>query len=192
LAGTPRDDLSDWVVPAVLAGLALVVAVVVAVVVAFASGSEEDETVAQELETWSRCLRSQGAPVPLVEALRDGGFRITVDADVLDRDVDLAAMGAAFEACRQEAPERIRDLVDRMDMFGAFPFAGGFPGMGDVPFDAGAEHFGGDGGFFDRGEPIVPNVDEDTLEELCDRALDRLERDLPVRPRLRQACDLDA
>jgi len=175
-----------------MVGLALVAGVVVAVAVAFAAGSGEDETVAQELETWSRCLRSEGAPVPLVESLRDGGFRITVDADVLSGNSDFDVMGAALDACRDKAPERIRELVDRIDMFGALPFAGGFPGMGGGPFDGGARHFGEDGGFFGRDEPIVPNVDDLTLEDLCDRVLDRLESDLPVPQRLRLACDLNA
>jgi hypothetical protein len=192
LAETPRVHDGDWVVPAIMAGLALVVVVVVAVVVAFATGSGEDETVAKELETWSRCLRSEGAPVPLVEALRDGGFRITVDADVLNGDVGFDAMVEAFDTCRDEAPEGVRELVDRFDMFGAFPFAGGFPGLGGGPFDGGRGHFGGDGGFFGQDEPIVPNIDDLMLEELCGRVLDRLESDLPVPQRLRRACDLNA
>ncbi len=181
----PRSRDADWVVPAILAGVAIVVVVVVAGVVAFASGSGGDKTVAQELETWSRCLHSEGAPVPLVESLRDGGIRITFDATVLEGTADFAAVPSALDVCRDTVPDPLRELVDRLDTFGGFPPEGNFFDFGDRLFEGGPGHF-------DGVEPVVPDLEEVTLDELCARVVARVESSLPVPQRLRRACDIDA
>ncbi len=188
----PQSQSRDWVVPAILAGVALFVVSVVAIAIVYASSSDQDETAVQELETWSRCLRSEGAPVPLVESLRDGGFRVTFDAAVLDGDVDFDSLPAALDACRDEAPERFREMIDRFGMFGDMAGPGGLFGFGSDFMDGGPGHFGGDGGFFDGTVPVIPNFDEMGSGALCERVLDRIESGLPVPPRLRRVCDLSA
>ena len=178
--------------PAILAGVALLVVAVVAAAVVYASSTDKDETAVQELETWSRCLRSEGAPVPLVESLRDGGFRITFDAAVLDGDVDFESLPAALDACRDKAPERLREMIDRFGMFGGMAGPGGLFGFGRGFMDGGAGHFGDNGGFFDGNAPVIPNFDETGPGALCDSVLDGIENGLPVPPRLRRVCGLDA
>ncbi len=174
-----------------MAGVAVILIVVMGVV-AYASNSAEEDTVARELETWSRCLRSEGAPVPLVESLRDGGFRITFDATVLEGVPDIASVGAAFDACRDDAPDAITEFVDLLDMFGGFPPGGDVFGLppGDDFF--GFEHglSGGGGDHFGRVAPGVSDLDELMLDDLCGRVVERLENGLAVPPRLRRVCDV--
>ena len=74
-----------------------------------------DPSPAAQLEDWTRCLRDEGAPVPLVEAVSGGGFRITVDGDVLERDLDSTETLEAFDACIDEAPEKVREVANRID-----------------------------------------------------------------------------
>ncbi|MCL1598312.1 MAG: hypothetical protein M3094_03950, partial [Actinomycetia bacterium] len=173
----PRSRDTDWLVPAILVGVAIVAVLVVVGVAASVSGSGEDETMAQELETWSRCLRTQGAPVPLVESLRDGGFRVTFDATVLDGAAEIATASAAFDACRGDAPDLVREFADRLDMFGGFASGrdlfGFLPGDDSFGFEHGPLY--GDSGPFDGVEPGVRDLDELTLDELCGRVVDRLE-----------------
>ncbi|VAW07594.1 hypothetical protein MNBD_ACTINO01-794 [hydrothermal vent metagenome] len=188
---TPRARDTDWVVPAIVAGVAVILIVVMGVV-AYALSSAEEDTVARELETWSRCLRSEGAPVPLVESLRDGGFRITFDATVLEGVPDIASVGTAFDACGDDAPDAIAEFVDLLDMFGGFPLGGDVFGLppGDDFF--GFEHGLSDGGgdHFGRVAPGVSDLDELMLDELCGRVVERLENGLAVPPRLRRVCDV--
>lgn len=118
----PKTD--DWLVPAVLVGVVVILGLVIAIVAGVRAGSGDDESVAGQLEQWSSCLRGQGANVPLVEALRDGGFRVTVDGSLVEDGIDTDALGPALEACEEDAPEAVRKFADLMDGFSEFPFVG--------------------------------------------------------------------
>ncbi len=188
----PRSRDPDWLVPAILVGVAIVAILLVVGVAASVSDSGEDETMAQELETWSRCLRSQGAPVPLVESLRDGGFRITFDAEVLEGAAEIVSVGDAFDACRDDAPDLVRGFVEGLGMFGGFASGDGLfgtpPGDGSFGFEHG--HLERDDGPFGGVGPGARDLDESMLDELCGRVVERVESGLPVPPRLRRACDV--
>ncbi len=117
-------ETDDWLVPAILVGVVVVLAVVVGVVVGVRSNAGDDESVAGQLEQWSSCLRSQGANVPLVESLRDGGFRVTVDGSFVESGIDADALRPALEVCEEDAPEALRRFMDLVDGFAEFPFGG--------------------------------------------------------------------
>lgn len=108
----------DWLVPAILiASLVIVVAIVVVFIVSTSSSSQADERPADALETWSTCLRDEGAPVPLIEAVGDEGFRITVDDGVIDADIAPGDLQRALEACVDEAPPRLRRWIAMIERF---------------------------------------------------------------------------
>ncbi|NHZ70777.1 MAG: hypothetical protein GWP18_03965 [Proteobacteria bacterium] len=117
MANTTSQDLDDWVIPAILVGVVAVIAIGVAAFVGIRGVSNDDTSVAGQLETWSRCLRSEGAPVPLVESLNDGGFRITVDASVLESGVEVDMWQNALTACVEESPEKIQDIIEKLSAF---------------------------------------------------------------------------
>ncbi len=200
--GTSDGRHDDWVIPAVLVGIAVAIGAVVAVLLAVNSAPAREPTAADEFEAWSRCLRAQGAPVPLVEALRDGGFRLTFDAETLDGDVDPDRVASAFDTCADVAPDVVEGLVGLLDVFGGAPFSGGGHAGGPFPWfmwgDPMWEDWEDGGSMWEdpgppwEGDGLLPDLDEVELEELCGRVLDRLDMELPVPPRLRRACELSA
>lgn len=101
----------DWLIPAVLVAVAVVLGLIVGVAAVVRAPGQGDDAVVGQLERWSSCLRSEGANVPLVESVRGGGFRLTVDASLLDGGLDREALGSALDACEDEAPESVRRLT---------------------------------------------------------------------------------
>lgn len=182
MTGPAPSQRQDWVIPAVLVAIAVVVGVVVTLFAVRAS-SGDDESVASQLETWSRCLRSEGAPLPLVESLSGGGFRITVDGTILEGDLDLSTVSDAMEACRDDVPERMRAFVDFFGLFDSLPFGGA--DFGDMNDLMGPRHEG-----LDDGVSPPPQLGQDFFNELCDRLDEHLGTSQRVPPRMLEACDL--
>lgn len=118
----PKNE--DWLLPAALVGVVVVLGLIIAIVAGVRAGADDDESVAGQLEQWSSCLRGQGANVPLVEALRDGGFRVTVDGSLVEDGIDTDALGPALDACKDDAPEAVRKFTDMVDGFSEFPYVG--------------------------------------------------------------------
>ena len=117
-------EASDWIVPAVLVGAIVALALVVVIVLAVQASDEQDDTIAGQLETWSLCLRTEGANVPLVETLRGGGFRITVDGSFVDDGIDETTLRPALDECQAQAPEGVERLMTFVDGFDDFGFLG--------------------------------------------------------------------
>ena len=130
MAGTETREQEDWVIPAVLVGVIVALGLIVGLVLAVRATTSDDGTFAGQLEHWSACLRSEGANVPLVETLRDGGFRVTVDGSLVEDGIDLDALKPALDKCEDEAPESVRKMVALLN------------GLSDLPFgDFGSEWF---------------------------------------------------
>jgi hypothetical protein len=122
-SGTQEHE--DWVIPAILVLVIVFVLVVIGIFIAVRANSSDDTSPLGQTEAWSRCLRSEGVNVPLIEATGDGGFRITVDGSLIDDGLDRADLPAALSACADEAPERIREFMRWTDRFSDIPFFGG-------------------------------------------------------------------
>lgn len=130
-----KPGMDDWMVPAVLVGLSLVLALVTGVAFAVsAEQSSEAPALIQEIEIYTACLADNGADVPRVEVRRGGAFAVVVPGSLVDGEVDESAWRQAADACAGVAP----------DLFGAI--LGGFPfdgitataqanGEFDAPFD---------------------------------------------------------
>lgn len=101
---------SDWKLPAILVAIVAFVIFVVVVAAAYATSGESDAT-AGSAGAWTRCMRNEGVPVPLVEDLGDGEIRVTFDVDGPDAMDDREAYAEAFATCEDQAPERVRELV---------------------------------------------------------------------------------
>ncbi|MCL1595398.1 MAG: hypothetical protein M3132_13695 [Actinomycetia bacterium] len=117
MANTTSQEYEDWVIPSILVGVVVVILLGLLAFVSIRDASSDDTSVAGQLETWSRCLRSEGAPVPLVESLNDGGFRITVDASVLESDSGFDSVLSALAACVDESPDKVQDVIEKMSAF---------------------------------------------------------------------------
>lgn len=115
------SDSRDWLVPAILVGIAAVLILIVGIVAAVRAG-DDDDSVAGQLEQWSSCLRSEGANVPLVESVRGGGFRVTVDGSLVEDGLDSEALRLALQSCKEEAPEGVQKVMTLIDGFPSFPF----------------------------------------------------------------------
>ena len=111
----------DWLVPAILVAIAVVLALIIGIVAGVRAG-DDDDSVAGQLERWSSCLRSNGANVPLVESLRGGGFRVTVDGSLVEDGLDTEALRPALENCKEEAPEGVQKVMTLIDGFSDLPF----------------------------------------------------------------------
>jgi hypothetical protein len=120
-----ESEQEDWVIPLILVLVVAFVLVVIGIFVAVRANSSEDTSPLGQAEAWTRCLRSEGVNVPLIEATGDGGFRITVDGTLIDDGVDYQALPAALSACVDEAPERIREFTERFGRFSELPFLDG-------------------------------------------------------------------
>jgi hypothetical protein len=104
----------DWYVPGILVGAVIVLAVIIGIVVGVRGQGHNDESVTAQFARWSSCLRSEGANVPLVEPLRDGGFRVTVDGSLLSDGLEPDSIGPALEACSDDVPEGITKVMSSM------------------------------------------------------------------------------
>jgi len=113
---------NDWLVPAILVAVAVALALIIAIV-AGVRGGGDDDSVAGQLERWSSCLRSEGANVPLVETLRGGGFRVSVDGSLVEDGLDMEALRPALESCEDEAPEGVQKVMTLIDGFSDLPFS---------------------------------------------------------------------
>lgn len=169
----PRPPESqDWFLPAVLVAIAGSLVLIAAIAYGVQSDAVDADSVTGQLEQWSSCLGSQGANVPQVETLHDGGFRITVDGSLVDEGIDWETLGPALEACEDQAPEEMRSMVELIEGFSLFPHSE-----------------------FEMFE--LEDMDEATVEgefrsfsEICER-LERGEIDAAEVPlRLRRACRL--
>lgn len=120
---TTSDD-KDWLVPAILVAVVVGVALIIGIIAGVRATGSDDQSVAGQLERWSSCLRSQGANVPLVESLRDGGFRVTVDGSLVDGGIDTEALGPALDACQDDAPEGVRKVMAQLEGMSESPFDG--------------------------------------------------------------------
>jgi hypothetical protein len=186
---TTSEENQDWIVPAVLVAVIAVLGLIIVLVLATQTVDEEDDTIAGQLATWSSCLRGKGANVPLVETVRDGGFRITVDGSLVEEGIDEAALRPALEACEDQAPEGVQRVMALFDGFAEFPGAT-FEMSEEFEFlheFGDFEEFSGFGFFDEFGRPGGPRLDRDIdrmeLTEVCG-LIDRGEIDPAAVPRL--------
>jgi hypothetical protein len=126
-SGTTEQE--DWVIPAILLLVIAFVLVVIGIVVAVRANSSDEASPLGQAEAWTRCLRSEGVNVPLIEATGDGGFRVTVDGSLIDDGLDYQALPEALSACADDAPERIREFAERFERYSEIPF------LDDILFD---------------------------------------------------------
>ena len=161
-----RAAIEDWLVPAVLVGLALGLLVVIGIVLAVsAEPRSEAPALIKELDTYTACLVGHGADVPRVEVGRNGGFAVIVPGSLVDGEFDEAGWRRAADACADAAP----------DLFGAFlgtislDWLEDFEGM-DETIEAYALRRGADEDIaryeWSRPGPWVPPPDE--LRRRCD------------------------
>jgi hypothetical protein len=161
MADTKPSEDRDWIVPAVLVGTIVALVLIVVIVLAVQASDEQDDTIAGQLETWSSCLRSEGANVPLVETLRGGGFRVTVDGSLVEDGSDGATLRPALDNCQAHAPEGVQRLMGLVDGFSEFPL-GVFEMLEDFDDHGDLDNFGFLG---DARAPRVPRI-ERQLEQL--------------------------
>ena len=167
MTARPKQEQPDWVIPAVLTGFGIVLAVVLIALFVVLSTASEDERLADQVEGWTTCLRSEGAPVPLVEAIGDQGFRVTVDDLVLDGSRDHESLSVAFERCLDDAPEGVQSIAAVIDGLSSLPFgAGDLEWLGPLLFE-----IDGSGGFSGSGMDVPPFGDP-PLDELCEQLSD--------------------
>ncbi|MFV1990583.1 MAG: hypothetical protein ACC652_07565 [Acidimicrobiales bacterium] len=183
MTGRANNEYPDWLIPVILVAVGGVV-VVIALITIFVvrSSSTGEDTLAGQMEVWTRCLRSEGVPVPLVEAVGDGGFRVTFDDVVMDAQMDPDVYKAAFDQCLDVAPDALQTLTGVVDGLKSLPFGGDMGWLSSLLFDLGGSDFFGDSGmgFSDMGDP--------TFDELCAQ-LDGLGRVVPdVADELQSLC----
>jgi hypothetical protein len=195
----------DWVIPAILVGIAALVILAVTIGVVLARGDSEPETLPEQLEAYTECLRSNGATVPLVEARRDGGVAIVFEGSLLEEGFELSSILDAAGSCEDEMPSAFRipgELLGGFDLgalgglSGSGLFGGDFFGEdleGMFPGDAFSDGFGR--GPHRPGGPdglrFGPGFEEGLpLEDLCEALEDDVPPDLPGIESLREACDL--
>ena len=124
-----RSELADWVVPAILVGVAVALVIVFTVVfIVTGADRSEPEGLAEQLDAYTRCLNDHGADVPRVEARRDGGFSIPVSGSMIENGFDPAAWFEAHGACGEVAPDLFGGIFGVLTdgMLGGV--AGGMPG----------------------------------------------------------------
>jgi len=162
MTAKPEQEQPDWLIPAVLAAVGLVVVVALVGFFVVRSTSSEDDTLAGQMESWTRCLRSEGAAVPLVEAIGEGGFRVTVDDLVLEGQFDFDSFSVAFEKCLDDAPDGVQTIADVIDGLSRLPFGdGALAWLGTLLFNYGSSGILGDP------DVVVPPLGEPPLDELC-------------------------
>jgi hypothetical protein len=158
----PESEQPDWLIPALLAAVGAVVVVALVTFFAVRSTSAEDDRFAEQMERWTTCLRSEGAPVPLVEPVGEEGFRVTVDDFVLDASLDHDSFTVAFELCLDDAPGGVQKIAAAIDGLSNLPFGiDELEWLGPLLFD-----LGGSGRFSDPEMGLTPFGDP-PLDELC-------------------------
>jgi len=100
-----RSKHADWIVPAILAAVGLVLVITVGIFLSIASGPAEPDGLAAELEVYTRCLSDHGADVPVIDARRDGGFSVTVPGALVEHGPDPETWWEAHGACSDVAPD---------------------------------------------------------------------------------------
>lgn len=116
-----RTAPADWVVPAILVGVAISLLLVFGLVIALtADDRDESPGLVDELDAYTSCLTDHGADVPLVEARRDGGFSVTVPGSLVDGGFDFSVWREAHDQCGDVAPDIFGGLLGGL--------LGGFPG----------------------------------------------------------------
>jgi hypothetical protein len=188
------DEMPDWVIPAIVVAVAVFLLVAAGAVYALTRSSAEPETLAEEFEAYTACLRANGADVPLVEVQGDEGFAVIFDDEFLDGGFDPASLRPAMDACSDVVPQ---DLAFLAGIAGGIDvgFLDGLIGGGMF----GEEFFGhGPGIFGHEGSPggdldleRVPDSEHGFLpEDLC-AALEMgdLPPDFPGLEDLAELCD---
>jgi|GEM_PF-4982379 len=122
MVGNETPEQQDWVIPAVLVGVIVAIGLIVVLVLAVRTATSEDGSFAGQLEKWSVCLRSEGANVPLVEPLRNGGFRITVDGSLVEAGLDSEVLSLALDKCRDDALGSVQRIVTLLNDLSDSPF----------------------------------------------------------------------
>ena len=157
------SKLPDWLIPAVLAAVGALVAIALVSLLVVQSSSSEDDGLAGQMERWTTCLRSEGAPVPLVEPFGEEGFRVTVDDFVIDSSFDYDSLAVAFDSCLDDAPEGVQTIAAVVDGLSSLPFGlDELEWLGPLLFEP---H--GSGMFGDPDIGLGPFGDP-PLEELCE------------------------
>ena len=167
---TPPES-QDWLLPAALVAIAGSLVLIAAIVYGVQSNAVSADSAAGQLEQWSSCLRSNGANVPEVETLPNGGFRVTVDGSLVDEGVNWEALDPALDACEDHAPEELRSMMRLIEGFSDFPH---------TEFE-----------MFEFGETDEAQVEREfrNLSEICER-IERGEIDPAEVPRrLRRTCE---
>jgi hypothetical protein len=166
---TPPEN-QDWFLPAVLVAIAGSLVLIAGIAYGVQSNAVDADSAAGKLEQWTSCLGSNGANVPQVETLHDGGFRVTVDGSLVDEGINWETLGPALDACEDQAPEEMRSMMGLIEGFVEFPHA---------EFE-----------MFEFGEIDEANVEHEfrNFSEICER-IERGEIDpAEVSRRLRRAC----
>jgi len=162
MTGRPRSDQPDWLIPAILASAGVVVAVALVSFFAVGSTPSQGERLAGQLERWTTCLRSEGAPVPFVEPVGEEGFRVTVDDVVLDEPLDFDVFIVAFDLCIDDAPEGVQTIAAAVDGIRSLPFGtDDLEWLGPLLFDLGSS------GVLDDFESSARSPGNFPLDEFC-------------------------
>ena len=183
---TTSDD-RDWLVPAVLVAIIVAIGLIVAIFLGVRAAGGDDDSVAGQLERWTSCLRAEGANVPLVEPLRDGGFRVTVDGSLVESGINWDALRPALVKCENQAPDGVREITTILGGLSEIPFGGfgsdlfgsglfGFDPARELPFST-----------FDE-MPGRRNHGRRDLSEICERLAHGELDEADVPPLLRRAC----
>jgi hypothetical protein len=166
---TPPES-QDWFLPAVLVALAGSLVLIAGIAYGVQSNAVDTDSAAGQLEQWTSCLRSEGANVPQVETLPNGGLRVTVDGSLVDEGINWETLDPALDACEDLAPEEMRSIMGLIEGFSEFPHA---------EFE-----------MFEFGEIDEADVEREfrDLSEICER-IEQGEIDPAEVPRrLRRAC----
>jgi hypothetical protein len=189
----PAED-RDWILPAILVGAIVALATVAVIVLAVQASDEQEDTIAGQLETWSSCLRSEGANVPLVETLRGGGFRITVDDSLVEDGIDESTFLPALDECQAQAPEGVQNLMEFVDGISEFPL-GSFEMLEEFDIFEDYDEFGelDDFGFLgEKRRPTGPRIERQLerfdISEVCELIEDGEIDPSSVPRRLLRAC----
>ncbi len=172
----------DWYVPGTLVAVVIVLAVTIGIVVGVRGQGHNDESFTAQLARWSSCLRSEGVNVPLVEPLRDGGFRVTVEGSLLSDGLEPDSIGRALDACSDEVPERITKIVSAMDDLSWLSFSAR---------DDRASKFGEERGIpFEtfKKDPRHSGPDLNDIAKLCERIENGEIDKSSLHPRLLRSC----
>lgn len=158
----PSSEQPDWLIPAVLVAVGAVVMVILIMLLVATTTSSDEDGLAGQMERWTTCLRSEGAPVPLVEPVGDNGFTVTVDDVVLEGSFDHDLLIVAFDLCLEHAPEAVQTIAAAGDGLSKIAF-----GVGDIGWLGPLLFNLDDSGLFDSSEMGVSPLGDHTIHELC-------------------------